>query len=294
MSARVWFIGALVVAVSSVMYGQKQVVETLERIEPPANAPRTIGEAAARIHSRVRASVIEVDWSSDSFVIPVAGNTPGSGGTYYRSDVVFNNDRLASQRIAVGWLAQGQNNCASPLVYFNLSANSVTVSDDFVGQSLGKTGLGAIMVIAVDANGSVDDDGEIDGYSRIWTPQPGSSGTVSQNFGAISLQDSVGELEATLMGLKLSSAFRTNVGVVNFDTASAHTWTFRSIFTGATTSLTVQPCSVSQVGAVANSGSANGNAAFTVSTDASGIWWTGFGSSSDNVTGDGWVARAIQ
>jgi hypothetical protein len=294
MKTRVWILALVMAAVSAVGFAQRQVVETIERIDRPANGPRTVADAVGFIHPRVRASVITVDWSTDSFIIPVAGNTPGSGGTFFKSDVVFNNDRLAAQRIAVGWLQQGANNCSAPVQYFNLPANSVTVLDDFVGNTLGKTGLGAILVISVDAAGNYDENGEIDGYSRIWTPQPGSAGTVSQNFQAISTEDSLGSLEATLMGLKQSSAFRTNVGVVNLDTAGAHTWTFTSIFNGNVTSLTVQPCSVSQAGAAANSASASGNLAFTVKSDGFGFWWSGFGSSSDNVTGDGWVARAIQ
>ena len=282
----------LCLLVSSSVHAQQQVLESLERIERPPHAPATIGELAARLHA-VRASVIAVDWSTDSFVIPVAGNAAGSGGTYFRSDVVFNNDRLQSQPIAIGWMAQGQNNCSARLEYFVLSSNSITVADDFVGVQLGKTGLGAVLVTSVTSNGAYDDDGEIDGYSRIWTRQPGSTGTVSQNFTAISVTDSIGSLPATLMGLKQSAAFRTNVGVVNFDTA-AHTWTFRSIFNGTTTSVTVPPCSMTLTAAANGSASGSGNVAFTVRSDGFGFWWSGFGSSTDNVTGDGWVARAIQ
>lgn len=279
---------------ATVAMAQLRVNETIAAATAPANGPVTVGALLGRMQSEVRASVISVEWSKDSFIIPVAGNTPGGGGTYFRSDVVFNNDRLQDQRIAVGWMAQGVNNCAAPLQYFTLSANSITVADDFVGVNLGKTGLGALLVVAVTATGDVDEDGQIDGYSRIWTPQPGSSGTVSQNFTAIDVQDSLGSLPATLMGLKQSAQFRTNVGVVNMDNAAAHTWTFTSIFNGRTTTMTVQPCSMILTGATAGSASASGNVAFTVRANASGFWWSGFGSSTDNTTGDGWVSRAIQ
>ena len=286
---------AVVIALTTTVAAQVHVTETMEATARPANAPATIGELVERMQSERSASVISVEWSKESFIIPVAGNAPGGGGTYFRSDVVFNNDRLAGQRIAVGWMAQGINNCAAPLQYFTLSANSVTIADDFVGQTLGKTGLGAVLVVAVDATGALDEEGLIDGYSRIWTPQPGSpSGTTSQNFTAIDVQDSIGSLPATLMGLKQSNQYRTNVGIVNMDNAAAHTWTFTSIFNGRVTTVSVQPCSMALTGAAANSASPTGNVAFTVKSDGFGFWWSGFGSSTDNTTGDGWVARAIQ
>jgi hypothetical protein len=274
---------------------QQQFREDMVPAVIASDTPVTLGDLLQRMRSSgVKSSVIAVDWTTESFIIPVAGNAAGSGGTYFRSDVVFNNDRLQDQRIAVGWFAQGQNNCSAALQYFNLSANSITVADDFVGQHLGKSGVGALLVVAVTANGSVDTNGEIDGYSRIWTPQPGSTGTVSQNFTAIDVNDSLGSLPATLMGLKQSTQFRTNVGIVNMDNAAAHGWTFTSIFNGRTTSLTVQPCSMLQTSATTGSASTTGNVAFTVKSDGFGFYWSGFGSSTDNVTGDGWVSRAIQ
>jgi hypothetical protein len=297
MRLRAGFVAVAIVLMASTAPAQLQVSERIEATARPANAPATVGELVGLLQSaaqaRVRTNVISVEWSKEAFLIPVAGNAAGGGGTYFKSDVVFNNDRLQGQRIAVGWFAQGVNSCASALQYFNLGANSVTIADDFVGQSLGKTGLGGLLVVAVTAGGALDEDGLIDGYSRIWTPQPGSSGTTSQNFTAIDVQDSIGSLPATLMGLKQNNQYRTNVGVVNTDTA-AHTWTFTSIFNGKITTTTVQPCSMSLVGAAAGSASASGNVAFTIKSDGFGFWWSGFGSSTDNTTGDGWVARAIQ
>jgi len=283
---------ALLLSTAVSVHAQKQFRETLEPSAGTSSAPMTIGQAIQRLHG-AKASVIEFEGDDSSFIIPLAGNTPGNGGTYFRSDVVLSNSRSVAQRIGIGWLAQGVNNCSAPLQYFNLPANSVTALDDFVGTTLGKSGLGAVLVLAVLNDGSLDDNGTINGYSRIWTPQPGSTGTVSQNFAAISALDSIGSLPAMLMGLKQNTQFRTNVGVVNLDSA-AHTWAFRSVFTQQVTNLSVSPCSVSQIGAAAGSGSSLGNVAFSVTTDASGAVWSGFGSSTDNVTGDGWVSRATQ
>jgi len=263
------------------------------RIERPAGAPATVHEAVQNLRSRVHANVINLDSHSSSFVIPIAGNAQGNGGTYFRSDFTIANYRSSAQRISVSWLAQGQNNANSPVTYFNLPANTTVAQDDFVGISLGKTGLGGVAVIGVDSNGNSDDNAQLDGFSRIWTPQPGSAGSVSQNFDAVSLTDSIGSITAYIVGLKQSSAFRSNIGVVNLD-SSAHSWTARSLYTGVATTLTVQPYSVTQTGLAAGSGSSGGNLSVSLNSDGFGFFWTAYASSTDNVTGDGWVARAKQ
>jgi len=268
-------------------------------IERPAGAPAELGDAVQQIRAdflqRAGGSkrVVSVDTSDSSFLIPIAGNTAGSGGTYFRSDVVIANYRAVTQNIGIGWMALGADNTHSPLTYFTIPANTVAALDDFVGQTIHKTGLGGILVFGVDSGGANDSSANLDGFSRIWTPQPGSSGSVSQNFDAVSLTDSIGSLTAYILGLKQSASFRSNVGVVNLDTVS-HTWTVRSVQTGATTTLTVPPYSVVQTGIVAGSAGSSPNFAVTVNSDGFGFWWSAYASSSDNVTGDGWVARAKQ
>jgi hypothetical protein len=246
---------------------------------------------AARRH--VRASVIALDDAADAFLIPIAGSTPGANGTFFKSDLVFDNDRSTAQTIAVGWLAQGVDSGHSGLTYFSLNANTITTADDFVATGLGKSGLGAIIVFAVDANRANDSSGRVNGFSRIWTRQPGSTGTVSQSFPAISVTDSIGSLVATIIGLKQSTQYRTNVGIVNLDTV-AHTWTLRAVATGATFTITVPAYSVVQAPLAANSATTAGNVAVAMKSDGFGFWWSAYGSTVDNVTGDGWVARAIQ
>jgi len=286
-------LGVLAIAIVSSAQGQLlNVVTSIERIDDPAHAPQTIAEA---VHAapRLRPLVISLDFHDSAFIIPIAGNAQGSGGTFFRSDVSIANYRGATQKIGVGWLAAGLNNTTSPLQYFTIPANTVANLNDFVGVTLGKSGLGGVFVEGVDSANNLDTNASLDGFSRIWTPQPGSSGSVSQNFDAVSLTDSIGSLTAYVIGLKQSSSFRTNVGIVNLDSV-AHTWTIRSAITGATSTLTVQPYSVSQGGAAAGSGDSNGNVALTLNSDGFGFYWSAYGSSTDNVTGDGWIARAKQ
>jgi len=286
-------LGVLAIAIDSTARGQLlNVVTSIERIDAPANAPRTIAEGVM-VMPRVRASVIAVDFHDTAFIIPVAGNLQGSGGTFFKSDVSIANYRSATQRIGVGWMAQGVNNGNSALQYFTIPVNTVANLNDFVGVTLGKTGLGGLFIEGVDAAGAIDSNASLDAFSRIWTPQPGSSGSVSQNFDAVSLTDSIGSLTAYIIGLKQSNAFRSNVGIVNLDTV-AHNWTIRSAITGASSTVTVQGFSITQTGAPAGSADSGGNVALTLNSDGFGFYWSAYGSSTDNTTGDGWISRAKQ
>ena len=286
-------LGVLAIAMVSSAQGQiLNAVTSIERIDRPGDAPLTIAEAV-HIAPRVRVAVVSLDFHDNAFIIPVAGNLQGSGGTFFRSDVSLANYRAATQRIGVGWMAQGVNSGNSALQYFTIPANTVANLNDFVGVTLGKTGLGGLFIEGVDSAGNLDSNASLDGFSRIWTPQPGSSGSVSQNFDAVSITDSIGSLTAYIIGLKQSSAFRTNVGIVNLDTA-AHNWTIRSAITGASSTVTVQGFSITQTGAPAGSADSGGNVALTLNSDGFGFYWSAYGSSTDNTTGDGWISRAKQ
>jgi hypothetical protein len=288
---------------------------TLTRIATPEGAPQTVAEAVQRLrdrhtglkvttHSvksarrpgRIRPNVIEYETADNAFLIPAAGNLQGNNGTFFRSDVTFGNFNGVTQNIGVGWLQTGKDNSASPLTFFTIPANSIVAINDFVGTTLKTSGLGALLIIAFDATGkNSDSEAFIDGFSRIWTPQPGSSGTVSQSFPAVSLFDSVDDSTAFALGLRQDASYRTNVGVVNLDTV-VHTWTITSLNTNATMTLPVQPFSLSQTGVPASFAGSSGNLSLTydVPAAADSFVWSAYASSVDNVTGDGWVSRATQ
>jgi hypothetical protein len=166
--------------------------------------------------------------------------------------------------------------------------------NDFVGTKLGVTGLGALLIIGFDSTGKTfDDNAFIDGFSRIWTPQPGSVGTVSQSFPSVSLFDSASDFTAFALGLRQDAGFRTNVGVVNLDTV-VHTWTITSLITSKTITLDVQPFSLGQTGVPADFAGTSGNLSIAYDVNATDFFWSAYASSVDNVTGDGWVSRATQ
>lgn len=245
-------------------------------------------ERVYREKTRPRASVIAVDWDDSEFIIPAAGSLQGNQGTYYRSDVTLSNRRSIAQKIAVLWIAQGVNNGSSPVMYFNLAASAVTFQDDFVAKALGKSGLGSIVVIGVDAANNPDANAQLDGFSRIWTPQPNATGTVSQEFAAVAYQDSLATSYG--YGLRQDSQFRTNIGFVNLY-ATANTFTVAVVGTTGTTSFTqtVLPYSMQQRSIPAGNW---GNFFVRVSGATGNLnWWSAYASSTDNITGDGWVSH---
>ena len=265
----------------------KQLHESGARTPHVMKAPRLLKNG-------VRPNVIEYETADSAFIIPAAGSVQGSNGTFFRSDLTIGNFNGNDQNIGVGWLASGQDNSAAPLTFFIVPKNSISVYNDFVGQQLHKSGLGALLVVAYDSTGkTIDSEAFIDGFSRIWTPQPGSAGTVSQSFPAVSVLDSSDNFTAFALGLRLDSNYRTNAGIVNLDTVS-HTWTVTSINTGASMQITVPPFSMSQPGVPANFGSQAGNLSLTYDVNAVNFFWSAYASSVDNTTGDGWVSRATQ
>jgi hypothetical protein len=284
---------------------------TLTRIATPEGAPRTVAEAVQRLRaggvkvstrtaksvqrpSRIRPTVIELETADNAFLIPAAGSVQGSNGTFFRSDVTFGNFNGVTQNIGVGWLQTGKDNSAAPLTFFTIPANSIVTVNDFVSATLHTSGLGGLLIISFDDTGkNTDTEAFIDGFSRIWTPQPGSSGTVSQSFPAVSLFDSVDNFTAFALGLRQDASYRTNVGVVNLDTV-AHTWTITSLNTNATMTLVVQPFSLSQTGVPASFAGSSGNLSLSYDVPDANFTWSAYASSVDNVTGDGWVSRATQ
>jgi hypothetical protein len=277
----------------------------------PQGAPHTVGEAVKQLYATgartphvfkaprlvkngVRPNVIEYETADSAFLIPAAGSVQGSNGTFFKSDMTIGNFNGVTQNIGVGWLAANKDNTTSPLTFFTIPANTVVSINDFVGTQIKQSGLGALLLIAYDSTGtSTDSEAFIDGFSRIWTPQPGSAGTVSQSFPAVSVFDSSDNFTAFALGLRLDSAYRTNAGIVNLDSVP-HTWTVTSINTGASMQVTVPPYSLSQPGVPASFGSAAGNLSLTYDVNATGFYWSAYASSVDNITGDGWVSRATQ
>jgi len=284
---------------------------TITRVAAPEGAPRTIAEAVKNLRDTgartahvmkaprllkagVRPNVIEYETADSAFLIPAAGSLAGNNGTFFRSDITIGNFNGTDQNVGVGFLRQGQDNSQVPLTYFTVPANTVVSINDFVGTQLKTSGLGALIFIGYDSTGkNVDNNAFLDGFSRIWTPQPGSTGTVSQSFPSVSLLDSADDFTAFALGLRADANFRTNAGIVNLDTV-AHTWTVTSINNGQSLQVTVPAFSLAQPSVPVSFAGTTGNLSLMYDVSGSGFFWSAYASSVDNVTGDGWVSRATQ
>jgi hypothetical protein len=265
------------------------------RLQRLGNDGSTVADLLASVQASRRApgfgsSVVTGDVTKNSFIIPVAGSVQGANGTFFKSDVTIANRRATPQIISVGFLKRGVNNGSAPVQNFTLPANFTDVERDFIGTTLGESGLGTILVVAKTStatNSPVDTNASIDGFSRIWTPQPGSAGSVSQSFEAISIEETA--LNRWAYGVRHDESFRTNVGIVNLSSVDI-TFNVQVIGLRGSTSFPqlVHAFSMEQVGVPAGI-YGDGFVFFTGATD---IIWSAYGTSVDNVTGDGWVTHA--
>lgn len=267
----------------------------LERVE---GKPSTLGammsraRAAAPRRAGPRPSAIFLDTTLAAFLFQGGGSVQGKNGTFFHSDAMIANYGASAQTIAVAFLAQGVDNSNEPVQYFTLPANTTAALEDYVAQTLGKSGFGAVVVIGSDTQGNPDSSATLDGQSRIWTFQPGSAGKVSLGLPAVDLKDEIGNATGFALGLRNDATARTNIGIVNLDTVS-HTWTIHVFGENktATFSVTVPPYSVVQ--AAVPDGN-YGNLFFSIAPEADGFYWSAYGVSVDNITGDSWVSHVNQ
>src|SRR5882724_6983394 len=180
------------------------------------------------------ASTITDSVSARAFIIPAAGSVAGGGGTlFFRSDVTLVNYRSTPQQVLAGLWAIGSSNSLAPSNYksVTLQPNTYVTIQDFIVNALGKSNaLGALIFIPYTGT-TLDPSGAIDGFSRIYTKQPGSTGSVSQPFDAVDPDTLSAQLidEGVALGLRQDADFRTNFGIVNVD-ASDHV--FKLTFAG--------------------------------------------------------------
>jgi hypothetical protein len=220
-------------------------------------------------------------------VIPAAGSLAGANGTYFRSEINLINYTNRTQRVQLQWLPQGFPPEAFPTVTISINPMSGISSEDFVPDLLHvSSGLGAILVTGVTANDNMDATARLYASDRIWTNQPGSSGTVSQTFNVMLTLDLTGSSSVSIIGLRRDSQYRLNIGIVNL--ASTPQKFQVATNGGDTASLTVPGLSSQQF--VLPGSTPNLQVIVSNVTDSAtrSPNWVAFGSSVDNVTGDSW------
>ena len=227
-----------------------------------------------------------------AFIFAVVGRAAGAGGTFFRSEVTLVNNLTRVQNLAVYYFPSGGGSCAGASVQtLRFDPFSYFAWTDFVGDIFNTTGLGSVVVFAVDSAGNFDGNASIDGFSRIWTPVPGFQGTASQSFPSVALS---GNPNAQFIyGVRQDPSFRTNVFIFNYlPTGSTAPRVFQGTIIGTTGNssftLSVPPCSL---GVQSLSGTLGSLSMSITPPDSSGGWFA-FGSTVDNASGDNWSVPA--
>jgi hypothetical protein len=190
------------------------------------------------------------------------------------------------------WLPNG-NPEGFELLVFVLEGTTIVTAEDFVGDFLELQGLGSLIFLPLDPEaGDFDPNAAIDIYSRIWTPQPNASGTVSQPFPGVEPSFMTDEEDGVVLGLRQDAQYRTNYGLLNI---SEEDLTFRLTVLAednpdAEVSVTVPSLSMVQTGIPAGNHGLLSLAFEVTSTPTTEITWLAYGTSTDNTTGDGWVS----
>jgi len=225
-------------------------------------------------------------------LVPAAGSVAGGNGTFFRSDIAMYNFRNDFQTVLLQWLPRGVSGLTTPTVQIRLNPLSGIISDDFVADILHQQGLGAIMVTAInpDAPNMVDLAGRLVVTERIWTPQPGTTGTVSQTFQTLATSE-INTIVPAILGQRVSDQYRTNVGIVNLSSSEVTFDVLQNTddptFAPVTQPVTVPAFSMQQV-SLLNMRSAALQVRVSPRTAIGANQWVVYGSSVDNVTGDSW------
>lgn len=229
--------------------------------------------------------------------MPVAGNAAGSNGTFFRTDLNLINLRSTPQRVLIFWLPQGTTGSTAPMATLEIPAQQGISSENFVSEILGRSGLGAIEFVGVNADNSFDQSAALHVTSRIWTPRPdGGVGTMSQTFPAVVAGSQGIDIVKAVFGQRRGPQYRLNVGAMN---PSSSTERFRVTVTvsgsGGTDSVALEfDVPARAIQQVLVPGTSSGNVQVLIEDIGGGAGdWQGWASSIDNQSGDAWSQIAV-
>jgi len=158
-----------------------------------------------------------VEWAnglSAVLYLSAAASAPGAAGTYWYTDAWIHNRAEVDVDVVGAFLAQGRDNSSALVSLQSLgtiaAGGFLEVADivSALGQS-GKVGGVYLAATPLEATGTAD---LIAASSHTWTGNPFGEGTYGQGITAVSAGT---EDELRVPGLIQTSAFRTNVGVLN-------------------------------------------------------------------------------
>ena len=251
-----------------------------------------LAASASSLSASQRADAVTAGRRS-SLIIPVAGSAEGAFGTFWRTDLSVINYRDVEQPILIAYSSSGTFFYGFELyAHVVLPAHSTTTYEDVVSTLFQKNGLGVIYINPTD-DIYFDPAADLDATYRIWTDQPGKTGTMSQASSALhALELPTGTQTRVITGARQDANFRCNVGVaLNAYGSRSFRITASSASGSVTTTLLVQGDNMAQVALPP------GNLGYmTVTVEpldvADSEVWTAYASSIDNVSGDAWLQNA--
>ena len=236
-------------------------------------------------------------------MIPVAGSVAGANGTQFQTDLTVSNRSGTAAVVEVYWLPQNVSGSDAPTVQLTLQAFETRLYQDFVRDTLGKSGLGAIILRGTRNDGTAgNDEVVIDAFARVWTPAPDGPGTFSTGVPASTLYgpkvDDFEPIAGHIYGLRQDRDFRSNFGIVNMGNRAL---TFAVYMNTSDSPVTVPiVVSVQPKSMVQRSVPFGIYRGLTITIIPQQVTppvldlgpWTAYGTSVDNVTGDAWFSKA--
>ena len=269
---------------------------------PVSGPPATLDDMVHAVRAIHPEGYVNPTGTSPEILSPITINTAGLGGTFYRTDYFLANFRSIDQEVLIGWIPAGVSGVGQPAQRFNLVANTIYSMPDFLAAGSGKlnkSGVGSILVTGVlTGTNTADPNAYVVGMSRVWTQQPGSTGTTSFASWSPPSDALHGDVQAVIVGLRQNADFRSNYGLVNLDPVNSRSWTVNFLSGGATATVTLPPLSMQQLAVPSTiPTTSNGYLAIQAtpaSTPVTDFRWTFFATTADNVTGDPWISLAYK
>jgi hypothetical protein len=263
---------------------------------------RTLARAMAR--QRVRPNVSIEDTVTFRLVLPIVGNAPGANNTFFKSSVTLLNNRfdedggVVPQRIAVQFYPR--NGSSDGQLETFVLEGIAEQWDNFMADffSTPKQGLGSLVITSIDAAGNVDEEGLIDAVTRIYTAQAATgnclnpNGEVSQAMTSVTFEDLDAAGGAVMTGLIQNARFRTNIGIVNHSESEQVFDVIVYPFNGEDPF--DYPLTVPARGMIHEAlpaGDYGGGLLIEIFPRNEGFFFSTYGSTVDNNTGDGWTFR---
>lgn len=242
------------------------------------------------VAAAVNGQIVVTRSAVPQLLIPAAGAQQGGGNTFFRSDITLINYRGVDQRVRLQWLPQNVTGVGVSPVDITITAASGIASEDFVTDVMQQTGLGAILVTGIDGTGAPDPSALLVATSRIWTPEPGSSGTESQSLPSIATTD-ISSGVVSILGTRRDARYRTNAGIVNLSsTPQTFQVTVGGSFGTETHQVNVAAMSMSLLAVTGSSSTIPLQInVVDLGPPPRTTFWVAYASSVDNITGDAWT-----